>query len=49
MRRPWIRDRELALYGGLALTIAGVLVLRDAFEDRGRPRPWPFKLFGLVS
>lgn len=48
-RRPWIRDQQLALYAGIAMTLAGALLLRDAFEDRGASRPWPFKLLGLVT
>lgn len=35
-RKPWIRDRRLALllgYGGL---IIGTIALHDAYENRGR-------------
>jgi hypothetical protein len=45
----WVRDRQLALYAGLAFTLAGALLLRDAFEDRGQSRPWAMKLLGLVT
>lgn len=49
MKRPLVADRDLALYGGLALTLGGMLLLHDAWEGRGRPRPWPMKLLGLVA
>lgn len=49
MNRPLVRDRQLALYGGLAATLLGALLLHDAWEARGRPRPWPMKLLGLVT
>lgn len=39
MGRPMIRDQRTALMLGLALTLAGVFVLRDAYEHRGTPRP----------
>jgi uncharacterized membrane protein HdeD (DUF308 family) len=47
-RKPWIRDQQMALTVGIVLTVAGALALRDAFEDRGQPRPWPLKLIGLI-
>lgn len=49
MARPLVRDRQVALYGGLALTLAGALLLRDAWEGRGRARPWAMKVLGLVT
>lgn len=49
MGRPLVKDRQLALYGGLALTLAGALLLRDAWEARGQPRPWAMRLLGLVT
>lgn len=49
MTRPLVRDRQLALYGGLALTLAGALLLRDAWETRGEKRPWAMRLVGLVT
>jgi hypothetical protein len=49
MTRPLVRDRQLALYAGLALTLAGALLLRDAWEARGRDRPWAMRLVGLVT
>lgn len=47
--RPLVRDRQLALYGGLALTLAGALLLRDAWENRGVDRPWLMRVVGLVT
>lgn len=49
MTRPIIADRQVALYAGLACTLAGVLLLRDAWEDRGHKRPWAMRLVGLVT
>ena len=49
MKRPLVRDQELAFYAGIALTLGGALLLRDAFEDRGTKRPWALRLLGLVS
>lgn len=47
--RPLVRDRQLALYGGLAMTLAGALLLRDAWERRGKERPWIMRVVGLVT
>ena len=49
MKKPLVRNRELALYGGIALTLGGALLLRDAWETRGVDRPWLFRLVGLVT
>lgn len=49
MPRPLVRDRQLALYGGLAMTLGGALLLRDAWEHRGKDRPWAMRLIGLVT
>jgi len=43
------KDRDLALWGGLAATLLGALLLRDAFERRGVKRPWVAKVLGLVT
>jgi hypothetical protein len=38
-RRPWIADHRIeALLGGAAM-LAGALLLRDAYDGRGRPTP----------
>lgn len=47
--RPLVKDRNVALYGGLALTLGGALLLRDAWERRGVQRPWVMRVLGLVS
>lgn len=47
--KPLVRDRQVALYGGLALTLAGALLLRDAWEHRGVDRPWVMRIIGLVT
>lgn len=44
MSRPVCKDHQTALLLGLALTVAGSLLLYDAFENRGRTRPWALKL-----
>lgn len=41
---PWIRDRKVAQYGGYAFVTIGALMLYDAFENRGRKRPFATKL-----
>jgi len=43
MKRPWIRDRRVALWGGLLSLTAGSLLLYDAYENRGRSRPFAAK------
>lgn len=48
-RQLMVANQETALYLGIALTIAGAMMLRDAFEDRGQPRPWLLKLIGLAT
>lgn len=48
-RRVVFKDQELAMLTGVLLTLAGALCFRDAFEDRGQPRPWPLRLLGLVT
>lgn len=42
--RPMIRNRDAALYGGILLLIGGSVLLYDAYEARGRSRPWFTKL-----
>lgn len=41
---PMIRDRNTALLGGIVLLVAGSVLLYDAYEARGRTRPWIAKL-----
>jgi hypothetical protein len=45
--RPLLANRDTALYLGLAAWGIGTLLLWDAWENRGRPRPFAFKLAGL--
>lgn len=49
MTRPLVKDRQLALYGGLAFTLVGALLLRDTWESRGVTRPWLMRIVGLVT
>lgn len=44
-RKPWIRDKRAAVLLGLALFVAGVVVLWDAYERRGGRAPWPLRAF----
>lgn len=45
--RPLVRNRETALYLGIAMTLGGGLLLWDAWENRGAKRPWAMRLIGL--
>lgn len=42
MREPFVADRKVALWGGVALFALGSLMLWDAFDGRGMSPPWPF-------
>lgn len=39
MRRPWIADQGTAIFVGLALFVAAVAILYDAYERRGARTP----------
>jgi len=40
MARPYVKDRRTALYLGVGCYVAGSLLLWDAFERRGKGRPF---------
>lgn len=42
-RRPWVADRRLAKWGGYACIVVGSMLLWDAYENRGRQRPFASK------
>lgn len=42
-RKPYIANRNVALWGGLAAVVVGSLMLHDAYENRGRRRPFAAK------
>lgn len=42
--KPWIRDRNTALWVGYLGIVIGALALYDAYENRGRRRPFATKL-----
>lgn len=42
-QRPWVPDRRVALWGGVAGILFGSLLLYDAYERRGRGRPFTLK------
>jgi hypothetical protein len=39
-RTPVVHDRRLALWGGVLMLCAGSFLLYDAYEGRGRTRPF---------
>lgn len=43
-RQHYINDRSLEIAVGVAALVAGSLLLHDAFEGRGKSRPWATKL-----
>lgn len=48
MSRPWLRSRDATLYLGIAAWLVGAVLLRDAYDRRGRKRPIGLKLGGAV-
>jgi hypothetical protein len=38
--KPWVRDRKVALWGGVIAYTVGTLLVYDAYEGRGRVRPF---------
>ncbi len=42
--RPWVADRQTALWGGVLAYVVGSLLLYDAYENRGKSRPFAAKL-----
>ncbi|MGI8685133.1 MAG: hypothetical protein ACR2MO_08625 [Acidimicrobiales bacterium] len=47
--QPLIGDRNTALALGVAATVLGSILLWDAWEHRGKSRPWAMRLVGLVG
>lgn len=43
-RRPYIRDRNTALLVGYVGIVIGAMALYDAYENRGKSRPFATKL-----
>lgn len=41
--KPFVKDRTTALYGGIAALVLGSLLLWDAYENRGKGRPFALK------
>lgn len=39
-QRRYIKNRKVAQYGGYGLILAGSAMLYDAYENRGRRRPF---------
>lgn len=44
--RPYVRDRRTALLLGLAAYAAGSFLLWDAYEHRGKSRPFSARIWG---
>lgn len=44
MSRPHVPDRRTALLAGVALVSLGAWLLYDAYEARGRTRPFVMRL-----
>jgi hypothetical protein len=38
--RPVVRDRRVAQVGGIAMVVIGARLIYDAYEARGRHRPF---------
>lgn len=45
-RRPLFRNRHTALTVGVGLYLAGALCLWDAYEHRGKDRPFHTRIWG---
>lgn len=43
MSRPKVADRRVAQWGGIACYVLGTLLIYDAYEGRGRKRPFAAK------
>lgn len=44
MSRPVVPDRRVALIGGLLMAAGGAWLLTQAYDARGRKRPWLLRL-----
>lgn len=44
-----VKDRDTALYGGIAALLMSIWLLHEAFEGRGQPRPWLLRIGQVVS
>lgn len=42
-RKPIVADRRLALYGGILAYLIGSVLIWDAYERRGKDRPFMFR------
>lgn len=39
-----VKDRQTALWLGIGFTVLGSLLIYDAYEGRGKSRPWVTRL-----
>ena len=49
MKRPLVADDRLALLGAAAAFAVGSWLLYDAYEARGRRRPWATRFLSLAA
>jgi hypothetical protein len=43
--KPFFRDRDTSLYIGLGMLVLGTVLVWDAYERRGQPRPLMLRVF----
>jgi hypothetical protein len=43
LRPPLVHDRQLAIYGGIAAYLIGTVLLWDAYERRGKDKPFALR------
>jgi hypothetical protein len=46
-RKPVVADRRLALWGGVLMLCVGSFLVYDAYEGRGRSRPFVTKFLPI--
>jgi hypothetical protein len=42
-KRPYVKDRRVAIWAGLGLSLAGSLLLYDAYDHRNKTRPFAMR------
>ena len=47
--RPLVHNRDLAVYGGALLWLAGTVLLWDAYNNRGRSKPLALRIVGALA
>jgi hypothetical protein len=49
VRNPLIFDQRTAIAVGIALSLAGSLMLWDAYDRRGERKPFALRVLGLIG